>query len=118
MNKKLVIKSLFVILIFVIFYCVYKNYSVLKEGLNISKCSDIKNCNTCAKETTGEGICYWCDNKCVKAGDFNNYNSCTRKYMNNPSCTALDTPETTQSCPDCPLLIDIPAGTKMTKQRV
>jgi hypothetical protein len=118
MNKNLVIKTLFVILIFIIFYCVYKNYSVLREGINIAKCSDIKNCQSCAKETTGEGICYWCDNKCVKAGDFDNYNSCTRKYINNPNCTALDTQTPTPSCPDCPLLLDIPAGTKMTKQRV
>jgi hypothetical protein len=89
----------------------------LKEGLNIAKCSDIKNCQSCAKEKTGEGICYWCDNKCVKAADFNKYNSCTRKYMNNSNCTALDTSDTT-NCQDCPLLIDIPAGTKMTKQHM
>ncbi len=122
MNKYLLLKSMFVILIIVIFYCVYMNYNVLQEGYGSrpAKCKNIKNCRDCGtKVTTDDGVCYWCNGKCDSIANYSTYaaGSCSRD-VNNATCTATDstTDTTTTTYPGYPVLVDIPAGTKMSQQ--
>ena len=118
MNKRLLLKAITVILILVIFYCVYKNYNVLREGLDTpqAKCSNIKNCKDCGtKVTSDDGVCYWCNGKCDSGANYSTYaaGSCSRD-VNNATCTATDS--TTTTYPGYPILVDIPAGTNMSQQ--
>jgi hypothetical protein len=129
MNKSLLLKSISLILILVIFYCVCKNYNVLREGLDTpqAKCKNIKNCKDCGtKVTSDDGVCYWCNGKCKSGANYSKYaaGSCSRD-VNNTTCTAIDTvtPATTSTTtsatttyPGYPILVDIPAGTKMSQQ--
>ncbi len=121
MNKYLLLKALYLILILVIFYCVYKNYNVLREGLDTpqAKCSNIKNCKECGtKVTSDDGVCYWCNGKCESGANYSKYTagSCSRDVYNS-TCTATDSvSSTTTTYPGYPVLVDIPAGTKISQQ--
>ena len=127
MKIKFLNKMLVVILISAIFYCVYMNATKLREGnTNIAtKCSELDNCKSCSTAnftaTGGDGVCYWCDNKCVKGADMSSYSSCTRNSSLS-TCTAVkpvDTPppQPSNTPPNYPDMVDIPAGSKMSKQR-
>jgi hypothetical protein len=119
--NKFISKGLIIILISVIFYCVYMNKSILREGAenNITQCNQINNCAACSAANfgSGDGRCYWCDNTCVSGSVMGkrDYVDCKRS-SDIEKCTAAIKPlaETTS---DYPTLYDIPAGTKMTKQR-
>jgi hypothetical protein len=138
MKNNFLRKMLFIILILAIFYCLYMNTSGLREGLTSAsasptKCSDIKNCKGCgsANFSSGDGICYWCDGKCESGSNYSKYASgkCSRD-INVSGCSDTDVAATATStvaatvaatatssaCPNCPALVDIPAGTKMTLQ--
>ena len=123
MKNNFLRKILFIILILAIFYCVYKNSRGLREGLasaSATKCSDIKNCKGCgsANFSSGDGICYWCDGKCESGSNYSKYatGKCSRD-LNVSGCSDTDvTATSTTACPNCPALVDIPAGTKMTLQ--
>ena len=121
MNKCLLLKAISVILILIIFYCVYINSNILQEGYHSppTKCSSIKNCKDCGtKVTSDDGICYWCNGKCDSVANYSTYaaGSCSRD-VNNATCSAIDsTTPTTTTYPGYPVLVDIPAGTKMSQQ--
>ena len=122
MNKCLLLKAMFVILILVIFYCVYINSNILQEGYRSqpSKCSSIKNCKDCGtKVTSDDGVCYWCNGQCDSIANYSKYaaGSCSRD-VSNSSCTATDstTDTTTTTYPGYPVLVNIPAGTKISQQ--
>ena len=122
MNKCLLLKAMFVILILVIFYCVYINSNILQEGYRSqpAKCSSIKNCKDCGtKVASDDGVCYWCNGKCDSIANYSTYaaGSCTRD-VHNATCTATDstTDTTTTTYPGYPVLVNIPPGTKMSQQ--
>lgn len=120
--NKFISKGLIIILISVIFYCVYMNKSILREGAenNITQCNQIKNCSACsaANFSGGDGRCWWCDNTCVSSTVVNgnhNYVDCKRS-RDSKTCTG-DIKPLAETSSNYPTLYDIPAGTKMTKQR-
>jgi hypothetical protein len=127
MNKCLLLKLLFTILILVIFYCVYISSNILQEGYDSRtvKCSDIKNCKDCGtKVTSDDGVCYWCNGKCDSGANYSTYaaDSCSRD-VGKSTCTATDyvtppttSPTSTTPYPGYPILVDIPLGTKMSQQ--
>jgi hypothetical protein len=120
------LKAIFVILILVIFYCVYINSNILQEGYHSQpvKCSSIKNCRDCGtKVTSDDGVCYWCNGKCDSGANYSTYasGSCSRD-VNRSNCSATDsttdttTDTTTTIYPGYPVLVNIPPGTKMSQQ--
>ena len=122
MNKYLLLKAITLILILVIFYCVYINSNILQEGYRSqpTKCKNIKNCKDCGtKVTSYDGICYWCNGKCDSVANYSTYaeGSCSRD-VNKATCSATDstTDTTTTTYPGYPVLVNIPPGTKISQQ--